>query len=447
MVSGPDVAHAINDPENAVARLVAAEADNRQVVEQIYWRVLGRPATEEEISIALSELAMIADDHQQLMSARDARQEIVAVQIPLLEQQRTAAIAETTARLDARIAEVDPTLLEKEAAHEKAIVDARQALEAYETSDQGLAGWQRRQLTEVHWSPAVVTAFESGVGRTARVLGDRSLLVSGNKGKDVYSVTTSTDVAGITAVRLEMLPDESLGGKGPGLAKNGNLVLTELQMEIAHPERPDEWQPVAFASAVANFEQASYPVTAAIDGVTDNNTGWALMGRTGKPNWAVFALKVPVGYANGSLVRFRLYQAYDDEHQVGRFRISLTRYDQPVGLGLDESLAAGLLSDEASHSEETKVALREAFRRSDPRYAELDAADKAAQKPLQVDAGIVELREKLKRVSLPLPPDSILARLNADVETSARQLANERLTAAQDLTWALINSPAFLFNR
>jgi len=26
-------------------------------------------------------------------------------------------------------------------------------------------------------------------------------------------------------------------------------------------------------------------------------------------------------------------------------------------------------------------------------------------------------------------------------------VANERLTAAQDLTWALINSPAFLFNR
>ena len=29
---------------------------------------------------------------------------------------------------------------------------------------------------------------------------------------------------------------------------------------------------------------------------------------------------------------------------------------------------------------------------------------------------------------------------------STQQIADRRLTAAQDLAWALINSPAFLFN-
>jgi hypothetical protein len=32
------------------------------------------------------------------------------------------------------------------------------------------------------------------------------------------------------------------------------------------------------------------------------------------------------------------------------------------------------------------------------------------------------------------------------LEEAARLLANPRLAAVQDLTWALINSPAFLFN-
>ncbi len=36
--------------------------------------------------------------------------------------------------------------------------------------------------------------------------------------------------------------------------------------------------------------------------------------------------------------------------------------------------------------------------------------------------------------------------LRADAEQSKTQLENIRLTAAEDLTWALVNSPAFLFN-
>jgi len=43
--------------------------------------------------------------------------------------------------------------------------------------------------------------------------------------------------------------------------------------------------------------------------------------------------------------------------------------------------------------------------------------------------------------------DPHLAQLRRDVELSRKQLENARLTAAQDLAWALINNPAFLFNR
>ena len=53
----------------------------------------------------------------------------------------------------------------------------------------------------------------------------------------------------------------------------------------------------------------------------------------------------------------------------------------------------------------------------------------------------------LEEVSRPVPLDPVLAQLRLDVEQSKKQIGNARLTAAQDLTWALINSPAFLFNR
>ena len=42
--------------------------------------------------------------------------------------------------------------------------------------------------------------------------------------------------------------------------------------------------------------------------------------------------------------------------------------------------------------------------------------------------------------------DSELARLQAVVQRSEEQLKNKRLIGIQDLAWALINNPAFLFN-
>jgi hypothetical protein len=56
----------------------------------------------------------------------------------------------------------------------------------------------------------------------------------------------------------------------------------------------------------------------------------------------------------------------------------------------------------------------------------LEAAHLESQKPIVIDPKLLQLRR--------------------DAGLSAAQIAQRRLTAAQDLTWALINSPAFLFN-
>ena len=70
-----------------------------------------------------------------------------------------------------------------------------------------------------------------------------------------------------------------------------------------------------------------------------------------------------------------------------------------------------------------------------------------AKKPRPVDPKLTELRAKLAEASQPLPTAPELARLRRAAQLSAKQLENARLTFAQDLAWALINNPAFLFNR
>ena len=66
--------------------------------------------------------------------------------------------------------------------------------------------------------------------------------------------------------------------------------------------------------------------------------------------------------------------------------------------------------------------------------------------PLAEDARLTQLKAAVETAKRPVPVDPTLAQLRADLEQSIQQAAAKRLTFAQDIAWALINSPAFLFN-
>ena len=79
-----------------------------------------------------------------------------------------------------------------------------------------------------------------------------------------------------------------------------------------------------------------------------------------------------------------------------------------------------------------------------PRYVQAVAISK---RPRPVDPVLKALQDNLAVAKRPVPLDPELRQLRLDVKMSGQQLADARLTAVQDLTWALINSPSFLFNR
>ena len=70
-----------------------------------------------------------------------------------------------------------------------------------------------------------------------------------------------------------------------------------------------------------------------------------------------------------------------------------------------------------------------------------------AKKPRPADPKIAELEGGVKEAEKPIPEDYKLARLKKDAGLSEQQKNQKRLTAAQDIAWAIINTPAFLFNR
>ena len=70
-----------------------------------------------------------------------------------------------------------------------------------------------------------------------------------------------------------------------------------------------------------------------------------------------------------------------------------------------------------------------------------------AKKPRPIDPLLKERQESVKRLGEPLSADPKLATLKRAADLGTKQLADTRLIGAQDLAWALINNPAFLFNR
>ncbi len=89
---------------------------------------------------------------------------------------------------------------------------------------------------------------------------------------------------------------------------------------------------------------------------------------------------------------------------------------------------------------------RRLLRRYDPDAAKRGLTLAQSRLPLPTDPGIVERRATLAKAEEPIKLDPKLVQLRQDAEQSKRQIANKRLTGAQDLVWALINNPAFLFN-
>jgi hypothetical protein len=163
-------------------------------------------------------------------------------------------------------------------------------------------------------------------------------------------------------------------------------------------------------------------------------------------HWATFETKEAVGKPGGTVLTFHLRHMFQNIFTLGRFRLSVTRVPRPVGLGLPEDFRAILATVPDIRSEAQRNLLIAYHRAVDPELRKRIDAVNASKAPLPTDAKLKELRDQVETLGKPLPPDAHLVQLRQDVEMSIKQAAARRLTAAQDIAWALINSPAFLFN-
>ncbi|MHB1425429.1 MAG: DUF1549 domain-containing protein [Gemmataceae bacterium] len=355
LVNGPVAAAALNDPNNRLARLVATEKDDAKVVEELFLAFLGRLPTKTELQLGLQ-------------SIKDG------------EKTYESLVVEAKQHRDAL------------AAYEKGL-DARQAK------------WEEQVKHTIPptWTPLDIVKADSKGGATLTKQMDGSLLASGkNPGKDTYTISAQTKLNGITAIRLEVLPDASLPAKGPGRASSGNFVLNEFTLSFTPPGEKKAKR-LALKNAQADFAQADWAVAGAID----NNpaSGWAIAPEFGKVHTAFFELATPLNLPTGSTLTATMLQQFGQQHTLGRFRLSLTTSKTLSLKGPPEPIVKILGIEPAKRTQPQKAELMNYYRSLDPELSRLRQL--VAEHPLPVD---------------------------------------KRLPGAQDLAWAFINAKAFQFN-
>jgi len=182
------------------------------------------------------------------------------------------------------------------------------------------ADWSARleNAPQTHLLEVIDFASQGAHDRWQRLDDGSILLLSDSPpAKDVYDVRVRLPGQTITALRLDVLRDERLPGKGPGRGdpQKTNFVLHEF---IAEPDPAGER--LAFQNATASFSQARFDVGGAVDG--DRSTGWAIAPQFDREHWAQFVLAEPLVASPGAELRIRLVQQWGKARTIGRLRLS-----------------------------------------------------------------------------------------------------------------------------
>jgi WD40 repeat protein/mono/diheme cytochrome c family protein len=449
LVSGPTLGGAIADPENAIRKIVESTPDDAALVDELFVRVLNRRPTAEEITAALSTLTQIQRDHETLTQQLAQREAWWVEERPKRLQALENDRATAQKGLEERQQSISAQREAAEKARQERLAAANAAVAAFEAGlEPKLQEFIDARRNGSTWQTLAARKTESTTGAQLVPQSDRSIRAHGAAGKGVYTIETVAPSATITSVRLEALTAPDLPNQGPGLsASNGNFVVTELELFAGDPQRPETLRKIKLAKGLTDFDQAGFSAAAVIDDKLNDQGGWAIFGATGAEHWAVFALAEPLNLQAGEVLQWRIHQFHDAEnHRLGRFRVSVGKHEGELMLGLPESLTAiGAVPRDKWNPQIAKEGL-DYFRASSSELMGLRAVVQRESQPLPEDEQVVILRKRIERLSQPLPDDSRLLRMRADAKESESQLSNARLTAAQDLAWALINSPAFLFN-
>jgi Protein of unknown function (DUF1549)/Protein of unknown function (DUF1553)/Planctomycete cytochrome C len=234
------------------------------------------------------------------------------------------------------------------------------------------------------WEPLVPSTFVSSDGATLEHLEDDSILASGLRPeKDTYTITASSSLNTITALRLDVLVDDSLPKNGPGRQDNGNLHLTEFEMYVTDDDDNDERERISIRAASADWNQAGWTISHALD--ENDATAWGVYPKVDQSHYAVFELQEAltvnpadandtsthdnacdeqqhgnsrqIANAGSRQIVIVLKQLHGAGHLIGRVKLYVTSSADGTATILPELVRSGARLESSQRSQDQQVAI------------------------------------------------------------------------------------------
>ncbi len=247
--------------------------------------------------------------------------------IPIADYYRMAATFTTAIRCEKKLDLEPEENAKRRDAYANRIAELEASLRTYEREQlpTNLEKWLRSKeggnLAPGVWSLLSGTVSSARPNNYQLQTDGSYLSVGAVPAKDEITFTATVEHTEIRALRLEALTHESLPGKGPGRADNGNFALGNVQLVA----KTNGGTACKFVSARATHQQNadSLSVAGSIDG--DPISGWAVDGQIGKDQAAVFQLQEPLSIDGPTEIAVTLtFNHPNPKHSIGRFRISVS---------------------------------------------------------------------------------------------------------------------------
>ena len=192
-----------------------------------------------------------------------------------------------------------------------------------------------------------------------------------------------TKLKGITAIRLEVLPDPSLPAKGPGRAPNGNFVLNEFKVTYNLDRREEAAEADRAAQRPGDVHAGDVLGRQRHRRQPGDRLGDLAAVRQG-PHGLLRA-EDAAGRATGASLTITLVQMFPGkEHNIGSFRLSVTTNKTPLSLkGPPAAIASILTTEPTKRTPQQKAELTNFYRAMDPELPRLRQL--VAEHPMPVD--------------------------------------------------------------